>query len=304
MRVSGAVSGSANASSQTVNLAGDDTPGATSSSSTSDQQQLQHQAEVDRLAQQQRVYKAQGLVDLAKQAEKAGNDQEALSQYTQAVDLDPTNADAAQGRDRLLAKLGRAPAAGGATLTRTQQQISQIIAAINYKFGTALDQAQKDTTANQFAAAEDDIQNAQAARDEDPTVFNADNLRQMDARIQTARLDLQRAKADFDRQQATLRARNVAVEETQAEEAERERRNINVAAYIKLSRAQIEQQNYAAALGVLDQILTIDPQNDYALGIRQFVEDKAIIQEQRHYREEFDYNLARSLTSAGNGDSL
>jgi general secretion pathway protein D len=298
MGVSGAVSGSANASSQTVNLASGDASAATPSSSASDQQQLQHQAEVDRLAQQQRVYKAQGLVDLAKQAEKAGNDQEALSQYTQAVDLDPTNTDGVQGRDRLLAKMGRAPANGGATLTRTQQQISQIIAAINYKFGTALDQAQKDTTANQFAAAEDDIQNAQAARDEDPTVFNADNLRQMDARIQTARLDLQRAKADFDRQQAQQRAANVAVEENRAEREERERRNINVAAYIKLSRAQIEQQNYAAALGVLDQILTIDPQNDYALGIRQFVEDKAIIQEQRHYREEFDYNLARSLTSA------
>ncbi|MGD0464905.1 MAG: hypothetical protein ABSB74_20665 [Tepidisphaeraceae bacterium] len=297
MAVSGAVSGSANASSQTVNLASD-ASAAPSTGSATDQQQLQHQAEVDRLAQQQRVYKAQGLVDLAKQAEKAGNDQEALSQYTQAVDLDPTNTEAVQGRDRLLAKMGRAPANGGVTLTRTQQQISQIIAAINYKFSTALDQAQKDIAGNQFAAAEDDIQNAQAARDEDPTVFNADNLRQMDARIQSAKLDLQRAKANFDRQQAQQRAANVAVEETRAEQAERERRNINVAAYIKLSRAQIEQQNYAAALGVLDQILTIDPQNDYALGIRQFVEDKAILQEQRHYREEFDYNLARSLTSA------
>jgi len=297
-QASTAVSGSANASSQTVNLATDDATAAPASGSTSDQQQLQHQAEVDRLAQQQKVYKAQGLVDLAKQAEKSGNDQEALSQYTQAVDLDPTNTDAVQGRDRLLAKMGRAPANGGATLTRTQQQIAQIISAINYKFGTALDQAQKDTAANQFAAAEDDIQNAQAARDEDPTVFNADDLRRMDARIQTARLDLQRAKADYDRSQSQERAANVAVEQTHAEQQELERRHRNVAAYIKLSRAQIEQQNYAAALGVLDQILTIDPQNDYALGIRQFVEDKAIIQEQRHYREEFDYNLAKSLNRA------
>jgi Flp pilus assembly secretin CpaC len=296
--IAGAVSGSANATGQTINLASDDAPAATSSGSASDQQQLQHQAEVDRLAQQQKVYKAQGLVDLGKQAEKAGNDQEALSQYTQAVDLDPTNSDAVSGRDRLLAKMGRAPANGGATLTRTQQQISQIIAAINYKFGTALDQAQKDTTSNQFAAAENDVQNAQAARDEDPTVFNADDLRRMDARIQTARLDLSRAKAEYDRRQSQDRAANVANEQNLAEQEDLNRRHRNVAAYIKLSRAQIEQQNYAAALGVLDQILTIDPQNDYALGIRQFVEDKAIIQEQRHYREEFDSNLARSLTRA------
>jgi general secretion pathway protein D len=295
----GAVSGSANATGRTINLASNDAAAAAASSgSASDQQQLQHQAEVDRLAQQQKIYKAQGLVDLGKQAEKAGNDQEALSQYTQAVDLDPTNSDAVSGRDRLLAKMGRAPANGGATLTRTQQQISQIIAAINYKFGTALDQAQKDTAGNQFAAAENDVQNAQAARDEDPTVFNADDLRRMDARIQTARLDLSRAKAGYDRQQAQDRASNVANEQTIAEREDLNRRHRNVAAYIKLSRAQIEQQNYAAALGVLDQILTIDPQNDYALGIRQFVEDKAIIQEQRHYREEFDSNLARSLNAA------
>ncbi len=103
----GAVSGSANATGRTVNLASNDSPAAASSGSASDQQQLQHQAEVDRLAQQQKTYKAQGLVDLGKQAEKAGNDQEALSQYTQAVDLDPTNQDAVQGRDRLLAKTGR-----------------------------------------------------------------------------------------------------------------------------------------------------------------------------------------------------
>ncbi len=88
------------------------------------------------------------------------------------------------------------------------------------------------------------------------------------------------------------------MQEAQQEEQDRHRREVTVAAYIKLSRLQIEQQNYAAALGVLDQILAIDPQNDYALGIRQFIEDKAILQEQANYRDEFDYNLARTLNSA------
>ena len=299
-----AASGSANVPAQTVALA-DETTAAPAGGSASDQQQLQHQAEVDRLAEQQRIYKAQGLVDTAKKEESEGNDQEALDQYTQAVDLDPTNKQAVQGRDRLLAKMGRAPANGGATLTRTQQQIAQVIAAINYKFSTAVDQAQKDTAADQFAAAENDIQNAQAARDEDPTVFNADDLRRMDTRIQEAKLDLQRTKDTYDRREAAMRASNVAGEESRAEQEDRRRRDVAVTAYIKLSRAQIEQQNYAAALGVLDQILAIDPQNDYALGIRQFVEDKAILQEQRHYREEFDYNLARIPQPRGrSADSL
>ncbi|MGD0770066.1 MAG: hypothetical protein ABSB42_17920 [Tepidisphaeraceae bacterium] len=282
---------------QTVALASD-TVSTQSTTGGSDQSQLAHQAEVDRLAEQQRVYKAQGLVDLGKKAEAAGNDQEALSHYTQAVDLDPTNAQAVQGRDRLLAKTGRAPNQGGVTLTRTEQQIRVAIEAINYKFSTAIDQARADTAANQFAQAENDIATAQAARDEDPTIFNADDLRQKDAAIQRATLDLQQARTAYERRAASERAVSAARQQELTEEQDRHRRESAVAAYIKLSRAQIEQQNYAAALGVLDQILTIDPQNDYALGIRQFVEDKAVIQEQRHYREEFDYNLERSLNQA------
>jgi type II secretory pathway component GspD/PulD (secretin) len=296
------ISGTANASAQTVNLA-DDTSGTSTQStpanpSSADQSQLQHQAEIDRLAEQQRIFKAQGDVDVAKKLESEGNDTEALSRYTEAVDLDPTNTAAVQGRDRLLAKLGRAPNQGGASLTRTEVQIKQAMQAIQYKFSTAIDQARRDTEANSFAAAENDIANAQAARDEDPTIFNSDDLNQMNSQIQQATLELRRARAEYDRSQARENAATAAEAQIKTEQLEQSRRNKAVSAYIRLSRAQIEQQNYAAALGVLDQILAIDPQNDYALGIRQFVEDKAIIQEQRHYREEFDYNLARSLNSA------
>ncbi len=177
-------------------------------------------------------------------------------------------------------------------------QIKQAMQAIQYKFSTAIDQARRDTQANSFAAAENDIANAQAARDEDPTIFNSDDLNQMNSQIQQATLELRRARAEYDRAQARENAATAAEAQIKTEQLEQSRRNKAVAAYIRLSRAQIEQQNYAAALGVLDQILAIDPQNDYALGIRQFVEDKAVIQEQRHYREEFDYNLARSLNSA------
>jgi general secretion pathway protein D len=291
----------ATGSGETVNLADATSTQSTPESGTEgggDQSQLQHQAEIDRLAEQQRVYKAQGLVDLGKKAEAAGNDQEALNDYTQAVDLDPTNSDAVQGRDRLLAKTGRGPNQGGVTLTRTQEYISQEIQAINYKFNTAVDQARRDTDQGLFAAAENDIAQAQAARDQDPTVFNADDLRRMDAAIQRASLDLRQARNESERQAEDVRAQQAATEETEAERQDKRRRDSAVAAYIKLSREQIDQQNYAAALGVLDQILTLDPQNDYALGVRQFVEDKAILQEQRHYREQFDYNMERTLNQA------
>ncbi len=58
------------------------------------------------------------------------------------------------------------------------------------------------------------------------------------------------------------------------------------------------QQNYAAALGVVDQILKLDPQNDYALGVRQLIEDKAILQEQASSKEKFDYNYEKQLNNA------
>jgi hypothetical protein len=73
------------------------------------QSQLEKQAEIDRLAEQQRIYKAKSLVEAGQTAEKAGDDQGALNDYTQAVDLDATNTAAAAGRDRELAKLGRGP---------------------------------------------------------------------------------------------------------------------------------------------------------------------------------------------------
>jgi type II secretory pathway component GspD/PulD (secretin) len=298
------ISGTADVSAQTVALADDTSTDSTqstappSNSAASGQTQLEHQAEIDRLAEQQKIFKAQGDVDMGKKAEDAGNDAEALSRYTEAVDLDPTNSAAVQGRDRLLAKMGRAPNQGGVTLTRTEVQIKQAMQAINYKFGTAIDQAHRDTEASSFADAENDIATAQAARDEDPTIFNSDDLRQMDSQIQQATLQLRQARAAYERTTQREKAATAAESEVRTERLEDIRRQKAVTAYIRLSRAQIEQQNYSAALGVLDQILAIDPQNDYALGIRQFVEDKAIIQEQRNYREEFDYNLERSLNQA------
>ena len=295
-----AVSASPAAGTQTVALADSSTAPAetTGSGSAPDQQSLEHQADVDRLAAQQRVYKAAGFVDMGKKAEASGNDQEALQEYTQAVDLDPSNTAAVQGRDRLLSKLGRAPNQGGATLTRTQQEISREMQAIQFKFQTAINQAQADIASAQFQAATADVQNAQAARDEDPTIFNSDDLRSMDSQIQQTTLNLRRAEQQNRQTQAQTQAQQASRQQAAVEASDARRRQIAVSSYIRLSRALIDQQNYAAALGVLDQILTIDPQNDYALGIRQFVEDKAILQEQRHYRQEFDYNLERQLNAA------
>jgi Flp pilus assembly secretin CpaC len=283
-------SGSFSASTSTVNLADTSTP--------SDQNALQHQAELDRIAAQQRVFKAAGLVDLGKKAEQAGNDQEALRDYSDAVDLDPTNADAVQGRDRERAKLGITAPAPGATLQQRAQQVQAEQQAITYKYNTALSKARAAIAQLDFAGANDDIAQAEQARDEDPTIFNEAQLRSFDMGIQRAKTDL----ADAQRREQDARQTNAAREAIERErlrlQEQAGRRQAAVQALIKLSRTQIDQQNYAAALGVIDQILTLDPQNDYALGVRQFVEDKAILQDQRKFRILLDSNMARQLNGA------
>jgi len=283
-------SGSFSATANTVNLANTTGP--------SEQQALQHQAELDRIAQQQRAYKAAGLVDLGRKAEQSGNDQEAMRDYSDAVDLDPSNADAVQGRDRIRAKLGISAPAPGATLQNRAQEVSAEQQAIRYKLDSAMTRARGATASGDFAAASDDIAQAQTARDEDPTIFSETDLRGFDTRIARARTDL----ADAQRRELEAR-RNEAAQDAVTQENIRlrenaTRRQVTIQALIKLSRTQIDQQNFAAALGVIDQILTLDPQNDYALGVRQFVEDKAILQDQRKFRQELDSNMARQLNDA------
>jgi hypothetical protein len=45
------------------------------------------------------------------------------------------------------------------------------------------------------------------------------------------------------------------------------------------ARTLIGETRYQEALGVIDQILVLDPTNDYASGVRPLVEDKALLQQ-------------------------
>jgi Flp pilus assembly secretin CpaC len=275
---------------QTVALADDASTGTSGS--------LQQQSAADQLAEQQKSYKAEGLVDAGSKAEAAGNDQAALNDFTQASELDPTNKAAASGRARLLNKMGRGAGTGGVNLNQTQQQIAQESGAITYQFNSAIAAARKDTEAGNFAAAQNDIADAQAARDQDPTIFDAATLGNWDTQLSQARVDLHNASATAQRENQYRTAQQTANAETARLQQVEMRRRATISALIKQSRAQIDQENYEAALGVIDQILSIDPQNDYALGVRQFVQDKAILQEQRKYRAQFDYNFSRTLNQA------
>jgi Flp pilus assembly secretin CpaC len=303
----GTASGSSSASDQTVSLA----ESSTSSSTTPPPVVLPVPVEApvpvqpDQSAmpqatdqQSKAAFQAQGLVDMGTKAEAAGSLQNALSDYSQAVSLDPTNSAAVEGRDRVTAKLGGGATGAGTALSQREREIQQIRDAITFKFNNALSDARAASTSGNFNEAENDIADAQAARDQDPSVFNESDLRRMDAGLASARSNLASARANNEektRAQATMESQQREKVRLQAAEQERK---ATIESLIKLSRTLVWQQNYEAALGVVDQILKLDPQNDYALGVRQLIEDKAILQEQARSKERFDYNYEKQLNNA------
>src|SRR5262249_9212586 len=77
-----------------------------------------------------------------------------------------------------------------------------------------------------------------------------------------------------------------------------EERIRTIANLTRESRRLTDEGKFQEALGVLDQIIKLDPNNDYAQAIRPLVYDRAIINEQRLYRERYDRNVVRQYTAA------
>ena len=94
---------------------------------------------------------------------------------------------------------------------------------------------------------------------------------------------------------AQIEAQNA---EAQRASIEAENRRTAVANLINQSRRLTDDGKYEEALGVIDQILVIDAKNDYARGVRPLVEDRALLYEQRRYREQFDRQLSKQLNAA------
>ena len=272
--------------------------GAASSPSVADR--LRTQAENERLAAEQNRFAARGQVDLARQAEAGGDQNEALRDYTKAAELDPSNADAAAGKQRMLEAAGKAPPAGGMPGFTVRQSLA--IQQIKSQFNAAIASATAATKANDFAGAQQAIEQARVARAADPGAFPVEQLRQMDDAIARADQDLQSQRAAYDRANREKTDQEIQQREEARVRQAREERDRTVANLIRLARQDVDGGKYMAALGVLDQILVLDPHNDYALGVRPLVEDKSILQQQRGYREEFDRELGRAA-ERGRGEA-
>jgi general secretion pathway protein D len=259
---------------------------------------LDRTAQTEQLAHQQAVFQAAGIADMARKAYDENRKEEALRLFTQAATLDPNNAVAVEGRDQVAEELGRATPSSASTLSKHERDILAEKGAITYRFNSAIDDARTATGADDFVKAQTSIDAARVARNSDPGIFTTPEIQNFDSTISSTQVALDAEKESKNRRDANAQAVE-ADQAQQAANAERlAERDRTVAALIKTAREDVDAGKYEEALGVIDQILVLDPKNDYAVGVRQLVEDKAILQQQRGYREDFNREFEKQLNSA------
>jgi type II secretory pathway component GspD/PulD (secretin) len=239
---------------------------------------------------------AQQLVEQAETARAAGRLEEALALYLRASDLDPSNSAAQQGRNQLAEQLRPT----GQMDLLTQQQIAnqQQRDYINYSFQTSMNNAQAAISAGDFTAARNALQSARVAASTNTGVFTPQEINAFNAQIAQMQTSIDSA-AETRRLADLNEERNRALrEQNQAAMEQEQQIHSTVADLIRESRRLSDEHKYRESLAVIDHILALDPNNDYALGARPLVEDRMMIQQQVMYRNLFNQQEVRQLNAA------
>lgn len=273
---------------------------ATAPSGADDQamQVLRDTAKADELRRQQNATRAKELVGQARAAQDGGNLDQARELYAEAVRLDPNNSQAQAGLDEVLTAQGRNPRGNAPLLTRAAGPIEERRQEINYRFDTAIGDARSATQAGRWEDAERALQQAQLAAGADRTLFNPQELRRFDQTLASTRVQIDQAR---DEAQRRLEAQRRTGE---AQQIERERRRAEVERQHTIADLRQTAQNltaqarYREALGVVDQILVLDPTNEYAIGVRPMLEDKYQFQTQRNFMEQRAREFTTQLNDA------
>lgn len=271
-------------------------PSANEPSGSTAQQALQAAAGYQKIRQQSMVFEAQQLVAKARKENAAKQYTDAFNDYSRAATLDPNNQAAIAGRDALADTLGKSPA----PVSSSGQFVSNLkerIQAITYEFQSAIQKANQAIGNNDYAAAHRALDNARVARNTDPTVFTQSQLNNFDTIIANTNADLARAEQTANERKSQQASVNAHTRQTQrAAQAEADKRR-TVSGLIQDARQLIEQGKYTEALAVITHIQALDPTNDYASSVRLLIEDKAAIQQQQEYNEEYNRQLTSTLNS-------
>ncbi len=228
--------------------------------------------------------KAQELVQEAQTAERANNFERAVTLYSQAAEYDPGNAAATQGRDHTLVLMGRNPVAN--TTDQSNGDVKSRQGEIRYQIQSNLDQARSAIKQQNWGAAQVAIDRARLATSLDPTIFPSQDIRQFRNQIDQADLDLRQSQAVSQQNRDTNTATDIQKKIEEERTRASEERQGTVAELIKTSRNLHDQGKHKEALQTVEQILTLDPSNDYAKGVKPFFEDKVEFGNKRLFGEQ------------------
>lgn len=170
--------------------------------------------------------------------------------------------------------------------------------AITWSFNTSIANAKQDITNNEFAAAQAAVESARVARDQDPTIFTPAEINGFDRVIADTQLRLDQTAEGKKQTDADRAAEGVQKRMNDERERQQKERESTVADLINTAKQLIAQNKYREALAVIDQVRSLDPNNDYAIGVRPLIEDRAMLKEQREYREQFNRELVKQLNAA------
>jgi type II secretory pathway component GspD/PulD (secretin) len=260
-------------------------------------QTLEATAQIRQTQTQQSQFEAAQLVQQAQAAREQNRLEDALAAYTEAANIDPNNQEAQAGRREMLRLTGREAAPGG-LLERVARDMLARREQIRFNFQEATQNADTAIQRNNFVEAQRYVQAARVARNQDPLIFNPEEIREFDTRIADTQLALDQSRQRFQQQMADEAAVRAAREDQLRQQQIQEQTRRTVADLIRRSRTAVNEGRYEEALGVIDQILILEPNNDYAVGVRPLVEDRALFHQQRMYREDFDRQLTKSLNQA------
>ncbi|GIW75440.1 MAG: hypothetical protein KatS3mg104_0503 [Phycisphaerae bacterium] len=263
-----------------------ESPAPTVSVADTEAEKLRQLAAVQELERANKAAQARKLVADAQAAEQAQNLSTAADLYTKALELDPENADALSGRNRTLTTAGLSPVQTDLA-TRQEQRILAERQAIVFNVDLALSKADAQIARGQFNEARQSITQAEVASRQNPGIFTNEELQNFQTRIATARTQLEQAVIASE-EAARAAAQRTAEEEARQRQIEQERaRQQAVSSLIADSRRLTEQGKYEEALKTVNQILSIDPNNDYAKGVRPILFDRASLNKQKVLRQKY-----------------
>ncbi|MDB5332971.1 MAG: hypothetical protein JWP03_4122, partial [Phycisphaerales bacterium] len=238
------------------------------------------EARNQQLRREQAAAQAMLLIKQARDAEQEGRLEDAHNAYAAAVRLDPSNAQAQAGYDEILAQQGKSPRSSN-IINQQAGMVKTRRSEIEYRFSTSITEAATALNDGQLDIAEAALQRAQLAAGADRNIYPADTLRRFDQTIADTRLSLdqarQRALDSAESSRNTMSSERIRIEQQQSRhDRQRTVRDLKITA-----RDLFAQARYREALGVVDQILVIDPTDEYAIGVRPVLEDKYEFQMQR-----------------------